>query len=217
MRSRFPSPGVLFSVALPLFCLSCRPQKPVAAGEVPPVILSDPGGGEHRLFVPDSGTKATVAIFLMTDCPVARAMLPDLNEMAKRYSPLGIHFYGVFADEDPESILRHIGDYRIAFPCLMDDACQLAKISGARRVPEAAIFGPDGMPAVAYRRFTQNDLKFARYNGNSWSLTTVDSAGSVGGHTSLAFGPDGQPAISYRDVSNGDLKFARMGIFAPAP
>jgi hypothetical protein len=146
MRSRFPSPGVLFSVALPLFCLSCRPQKPVAAGEVPPVILSDPGGGEHRLFVPDSGTKATVAIFLMTDCPVARAMLPDLNEMAKRYSPLGIHFYGVFADEDPESILRHIGDYRIAFPCLMDDACQLAKISGARRVPEAAIFGPDGIP-----------------------------------------------------------------------
>ena len=110
------------------------------------MILSDPGGGEHRLFVPDSGTKATVAIFLMTDCPVARAMRPDLNEMAKRYSPLGIHFYGVFADEDPESILRHIGDYRIAFPCLMDDACQLAKISGASRVPEAAIFGPDGTP-----------------------------------------------------------------------
>jgi hypothetical protein len=45
----------------------------------------------------------------------------------------------------------------------------------------------------------------------------VDSAGSVGGHTSLAFGPDGQPAISYYDASNGDLKFARMGIFTPRP
>jgi len=45
----------------------------------------------------------------------------------------------------------------------------------------------------------------------------VDSAGSVGRHTSLAFGPDGQPAISYFDDSNGDLKFARMGIFTPRP
>ncbi len=146
MRWHYLSPGFLFSVALPLFCLSCRPQKPVPADGVPPVVLSDPGGGEHQLFVPDSGTKATVAIFLMTDCPVANAMLPDLNEMAKRYGPLGIRFYGVFADQDPQSILRHIGDYRIAFPCLVDDACQLAKLSGARRVPEAAIFSPDGTP-----------------------------------------------------------------------
>lgn len=108
------------------------------------MVLSAPDGGQHRLFAPSPGTKATVAIFLMTDCPVANAMLPDLSEMARRYAPLGIRFYGIFAEEDPESILRHVRDYQIAFPCLMDDSCQLARMSGARRVPEAAIFGPDG-------------------------------------------------------------------------
>ena len=78
-------------------------------------------------------------------------------------------------------------------------------------------FGPDGQPAISYYDDSNSDLKFARFNGNSWSRTTVDSAGNVGIHTSLAFGPDGQPAISYYDGSNLDLKFARMGIFTPRP
>jgi thiol-disulfide isomerase/thioredoxin len=108
-------------------------------------------GSDHRLFVYNPGTKATVAIFLMTDCPVANAMLPDLNEMAKRYEPLGIRFYGIYADQKPESILRHSEEYQIAFPCLLDDHHQLAKISKASRVPEVAIFGPDGAPLYCGR------------------------------------------------------------------
>jgi hypothetical protein len=78
-------------------------------------------------------------------------------------------------------------------------------------------FGPDGQPAISYFDSTNNDLKFARFNGSSWTSTTVDSAGSVGQYTSLAFGPDGQPAISYYDQTNRNLKFARMGTFTPAP
>lgn len=125
------------------------------------MVLFAPDGGEHRLFAPSPGTRATVAIFLMTDCPVANAMLPDLNEMARRYAPLGIRFYGIFAEEDPESILRHAGDYHIAFPCLVDDTCQLARMSGARRVPEAAIFGPDGTPLYC-GRIDDRAVKIAR-------------------------------------------------------
>jgi hypothetical protein len=49
-----------------------------------------------------------------------------------------------------------------------------------------------------------------------WTLTTVDSTGSVGEYTSIAFGPDGQPAISYYDDPSGNLKFARFnGNFWP--
>jgi hypothetical protein len=66
-------------------------------------------------------------------------------------------------------------------------------------------------------RSTHEDLKFARFNGSSWALTTVDSLGCIGQNNSLAFGPDGQPVISYLDYTNYDLKIARKGVFTPAP
>jgi hypothetical protein len=56
----------------------------------------------------------------------------------------------------------------------------------------------------------------ATANGVSlpWSITTVDSTGSVGLYTSLAFTPSGQPAISYYDNANFDLKYAVRQPFA---
>ena len=134
----------LLTLIVALVLLSCRQEKTAAALSEKSTVLRDARGAAHHLFVPNSEIKATVAVFLMTECPVANAMLSDLNEMASRYEPHGIRFYGIFADEEPEDILRHGKDYRIPFPCLLDDAGILAGRSGASRVPEAAIFGPDG-------------------------------------------------------------------------
>ena len=53
-------------------------------------------------------------------------------------------------------------------------------------------------------------LHYATGGSLPWTVSTVDSAGSVGVDSSLALGPDGQPAISYYDSSNGYLKFARF-------
>ena len=82
-------------------------------------------------------------------------------------------------------------------------------------------FGPDGQPAIAYASTTgvgtTLELVSARFNGSTWAISSVDTAGSVGRFGSQAFGPDGQPAISYYDVTKGDLKFARKGVFRTSP
>ena len=67
-------------------------------------------------------------------------------------------------------------------------------------------------PAISYHEGTNLDLKLAydrNDNGDfadTDEITTVDSAGYVGAHTSLAIGTG--PAISYYDIANGDLKLA---------
>jgi hypothetical protein len=61
----------------------------------------------------------------------------------------------------------------------------------------------------------------ARWNGSQWicnnlviqtiqsKITTVDSAGNIGIHTSIAIGNDGFPVISYNNFTSFDLKVAK--------
>ena len=65
-------------------------------------------------------------------------------------------------------------------------------------------------PAISYWDDTNNDLKYARFDGTSWIVeTAVDNLDSVGRDTSLAFDNLGQAAIAYRDSSNTSLKYVR--------
>jgi hypothetical protein len=72
----------------------------------------------------------------------------------------------------------------------------------------------DGRPAISYCDMYHVDLKYAESatatgsNTADWSVTTVDSTGYVGTHTSLAE-VAGQPAISYEDDSSDALKYTR--------
>jgi PKD repeat protein len=76
--------------------------------------------------------------------------------------------------------------------------------------------GTDGLPVISYFDFTNLDLKVAKCGDASCTpatntITTVDSAGTVGEYTSIAIGADNLPVISYWDNTNQDLKVAHCG------
>jgi hypothetical protein len=69
--------------------------------------------------------------------------------------------------------------------------------------------GADGLPVMSYYDNTYGDLKVL-HCGNALCTsgniaTTVDSAGDIGGYSSLSIGADGLPLVSYLNITNGDL------------
>ncbi len=64
--------------------------------------------------------------------------------------------------------------------------------------------GSDGNPAIAYFDRTNQALKFAQYNGMSWSVQTVDSVmtGSAGRYAKMLF-LNGNFVIAYQSIAPG--------------
>ncbi|MFP6872223.1 MAG: hypothetical protein VCA55_01835 [Verrucomicrobiales bacterium] len=77
--------------------------------------------------------------------------------------------------------------------------------------------GLSGQPAIAYYDMSNKDLKYAVFNGVSWTIQRVDSTGQVGEFPSLGFSPSGRPAISYYDATQKNLKIAIQKSFKGGP
>jgi predicted regulator of Ras-like GTPase activity (Roadblock/LC7/MglB family) len=74
--------------------------------------------------------------------------------------------------------------------------------------------GADALPVMAYFDNSNLDLKVAKCvnaacSGGTSTLSTVDSAGDVGGFASIAIGADGLPVMAYFDNSDFNLKAAK--------
>ncbi|QOV88077.1 fibronectin type III domain-containing protein [Humisphaera borealis] len=67
-----------------------------------------------------------------------------------------------------------------------------------------------GHPGVAYFDATNEDLRYAFFNGTTWKNVAVDTKDSVGQNPSLAFDAAGTAIISYYRKTTGDLRLATL-------
>jgi hypothetical protein len=64
-----------------------------------------------------------------------------------------------------------------------------------------------GYPYISYFGGVNGNLKYALWNGSSWTIQTVDSLFNVGWCSSLALDSEDRAHISYYDAANGDLRY----------
>jgi thiol-disulfide isomerase/thioredoxin len=90
--------------------------------------------------------KATVFLFVATDCPNSNTYAPIVARLYREYSPRGVAFYNVYSDpsESADTIRKHDADFLVPFPALLDPHQTLARQTGARSTPEAVILGSEG-------------------------------------------------------------------------
>ena len=72
-----------------------------------------------------------------------------------------------------------------------------------------------GRPHIAYYDFMKKDLKYARWTGTAWVITTIDSSGDVGKFASLALDSFDLAHISYYDLTHNSLKYASRNYQTP--
>jgi len=70
------------------------------------------------------------------------------------------------------------------------------------------ILDAEGFPHISYYDGTNEDLRYAYWDGFSWHFESPDTGGIVGRYTSIALDADHFAHISYFDQTNGDLKYA---------
>ncbi len=66
----------------------------------------------------------------------------------------------------------------------------------------------DNRPRISYYDAVNEDLKYARWTGSAWSVSTVNSTDKVGKYSSLALDSDDNPRISYLNDSKDNLRYA---------
>jgi hypothetical protein len=92
------------------------------------------------------GVKATVLVFVSTECPISSRYAPDLRGLAERFRGEGIRFWLVYANpgEEVRAIRVHQHAYGYAIDALRDTDHRLVQRAKATMTSEAAVFNSEG-------------------------------------------------------------------------
>jgi peroxiredoxin len=111
-----------------------------------------PSAGSGSVKLPELlGAKATVLVFLSTECPISNGYVPTLNQLAKDFAERGVKVIGLNPNENVSlrEMALHRSGFSIAFPVLKDTGALVATALKVDHCPEAVIV--DEHRTVRYR------------------------------------------------------------------
>ena len=131
----------------------------------------------------DATAKATVLVFVGTDCPISNRYAPEILRLQRRFAPQGVAFWLVYVQRtDPaEAIRHHLAEYFGTMAALRDPEHQLVRRAAVRVTPEAAVFVPGGPGArlVYHGRIDDRYVAFGRERATPTTHDLEDAVAAV--------------------------------------
>jgi hypothetical protein len=102
-------------------------------------------------FEPAAGTRATVFLFISTDCPISNRYAPDVRKLHDSYAKDSVAFWLVYPNpaDEASDIRDHLKAFSYPGTALRDVHHDLVKRAGATITPEAVVY--DGRGRMTYR------------------------------------------------------------------
>ncbi|MFT5094595.1 MAG: peroxiredoxin, partial [Porticoccaceae bacterium] len=112
----------------------------VLGRRIPDFVLPD-SAGKPTAFSDFNEARHVVVVFLGTQCPIGNAYVPVLNELQTKYRDEGVQVVAINSNlsDNAEAVAKHVKEFSVGFPVLVDDRQVVADIFGARRTPEAFV------------------------------------------------------------------------------
>src|SRR5438067_829200 len=119
------------------------------AENLSPTLMIDVDGQRH--VIGSESARATVLLFLGTQCPISNRYVPQLNQLAKAHQDDRVEFFVVVSDPTVtrKDVLVYRDQYKIEMPVIFDASGVLARELKPTHTPEAFLLDHDG--AVRYR------------------------------------------------------------------
>jgi hypothetical protein len=146
-------------------------------------------------LAPSSQAKATVLLFISTECPYSNRSAPEIQRVLTQFQPKGVRFWLVYPNpsETPELIHAHLNAFHYPGLALRDPSHALVKVAKPTVTPEAAVFDRNG--ALVYRgRIDDRFVELGRERPNATkhdledALTATLAGRPVEPRTTQAFG-----------------------------
>ena len=142
--------------------------------KVTPFALKDFRGKQHSLEdLADS--RFVVAVFLGTECPLAKLYGPRLAELHAKYSSRGVAFIGVNPNQQDSltEIAAHARRHGLKFPVLKDTGNRLADQLSVTRTPEVVVWDQDEQIRYRGRIDNQYGVGYIRAKGTQHDLVNA--------------------------------------------
>jgi peroxiredoxin len=132
---------------------------PVVAGEAagPAADFSLPSRGGPSVALSALRGQVVLINFWATWCGPCRKEMPLLEQIQKKYAPLGFTMLGINVEEDTTHMEAFLGDVPVSFPVLLDPANRVSKLYEVAAMPSTVIIDRKGNIRYIHQGYQAGD------------------------------------------------------------